>query len=284
MELNDLCLGRLTLRLPAERVLVSASSRVDDVQIDALSGAGGAPSLDSLRQSEIAYLTGQARGDTSPVTAEQATDSYWVARYKTRARRSEANAAHGVVLSGDAAFRLNSVGDETVIDEVTAAVERVARNIAPPNAASRPPRNGFCLPTQHIVSQSYEGFNEGVNVQYRLIDGNLLDLRIQTNNDKLPDGLPESLAKGGADFAEAFGTGMDFVMVDGVSSALFEGHAAQLLIGKEDTVLIWRSVGKPRDPDHPYIEITLQQSGAETPQFAFLAQIVNSLRRIGDGA
>lgn len=284
MELNDLCLGRITLRLPAERALVNASSRVDDVLIEALSEGGGAPSLDSLRQSETTYLTGQARGETSPVTAEQTTDDYWVARYKTRARRSEANAAHGVVISGDTAFRLNSVGDETVIDEVAAAVERVARNITPPDAAPRPPHNGFCLPSQHVVTQSYEGYNEEVRVQYRLPNGDMLTLRTQTNNDKLPDSLPESLAKGGADFEAAFGTDLDFVVVEGLGGDVFKGDAAQLLVGKPDSVLIWRSVGKPRDPENPYIEITLEQSDAETPRFAFMAEIVSSLRRVGGGS
>jgi hypothetical protein len=65
---------------------------------------------------------------------------------------------------------------------------------------------------------------------------------------------------------------------------VFKGDAAQLLVGKPDSVLIWRSVGKPRDPDHPYIEISLQQSDAETPRFAFMAEIVSSLRRVGDGS
>lgn len=280
MELENVCLGRVILRLPVEREVVTASGRVDDVLVEALP-AGSNPSLDAVRLAEIGYLTKQARGDVSPVTSEKMEDTFWVARYKTRVHRSQANAAHGVVITGGVALRLSSLGDETVIDEVAAAVTRVAQGLQPLGSRPRPPLNGFCLPPYHVVSLPYEGFNETVRLQYKLATGDILNFDTRTNNDEVPESLRQSLEKGEVELQQSVGRSLDYAPLEQIKNPAFEGDAAQLGTDGVDQVLIWRAPGRARDPDMPFIEITLRRGEGGGSRTDILGDIVRSLSGVG---
>lgn len=280
MEMENVCLGRLVLKLPKVREIVSASGRIDDVLVEVIPNDEEQP-LNYLIDQETQRLTTAAKGGTTPVVSETTHANVWIARYKTRTRRNAANAVHGIVLVGDVALRLNALGDETVIDEIAAAVEGVAQKLQLLSTLPSLPKNGFCLPSGHVVPMDYGGFNEEAVVQYRLPNGDLLSIETRTNSDNVPDSLSESLKQGALEIQKSVGVEMKITSLTGVWSNVFEGAAAAFGAGSPGRIMVWRTPGRVRAPTAPFIEVSLRTKDSQPASAELMGWIVGSLNNIG---
>lgn len=277
MDMDSICLGRLTLSLPSDRELLSGSGRVDDVSVEEI--PQGAPQLlTALAASEAKRLQDDLASDTSLVTAEKTLSAAWIARHKTHPLNPDATAAMGVALVDGRALRLNALGDETVMDEVADAVERVATLLEP---IAAPPPNGFCLPSGHMVAMEYGGYNEQAEAKFKLGNGDLLTIMTHTNNDEVAVPLHDELAERAREMREALGDAFDVEPLDQVQSTAFDGTGALVTSSEPGDILIWRARGEPRAPTAPHIEIRLETDQSAAERMAMMAAIVASLRPLG---
>jgi hypothetical protein len=162
-----------------------------------------------------------------------------------------------------------------VIDEVTRAVERVALGLRPPGI---PPANGFCLPTGQVMAMDYGGFNEAVDIEYRLKGGETLKVHVSTNGNKPETTLRQNLREGAESLRAEMGLEMKVTWLADVDNASFDGKAAAVSLGGFSQHLVWRAPGAARAPNDPYIEVRIESPRPDSE--ALLQAIVASLRPI----
>jgi hypothetical protein len=271
LRLEPLCLGRLMLALPEDRVLTDASGKVDDVSVEAIRDAGVETA--ALVDLEKFALT-DSGADRSLIVNERRDGAVWLGAYRVNDMMDEASAVRALRLDTNPPLRLDSVGEGAYLKEIAGAVSRVARALDPIPESGRPPAGTFCFANGFGAAIPYGGYYEGVIADYDIPGLGTLTLTTHSNGDEVPPGLQELIAKGSDDLRAVTGEAPTTLALSEARNRTFGGAAAIVKDSSATRLLIWRVPGKTRAPYDPLIELRLRTSAPEGDAESAFAAII----------
>lgn len=270
--MERICLGRISLEVPEDRVIRSRTDILTGVAIEVLEGVPREREQ-TIRAEKANFLhAGSTEG--SLLASESDEGDLWIGRYRLHAIKKEPSGVRALLFHENAMIRFDARSDPSNLAEAEAKIAQIARTLSP----GKETRTGaYCVGGSLVATAAYTGAQEHSRTGFDLRDIGMLRITTRTNGSEMSERLTDSTAKARDTMTATFGIRPKLTQLADVRNFWMDGDALQIDGLDDGGYLQWRAPGRPNHPQQPFVEITLMPTVDAPDAQPLLSQVVGSI-------